>query len=38
MQDDRHFVPRGAIAFFVSLIVFYAAVWSLMMAILIGRR
>ncbi len=37
MQDDSTFVPRGAIAFFAAMIVFYAAFWFLMMAIMVGR-
>lgn len=36
MADDR-FVPRGAVAFFVAMIVFYAATWLLMMGIMISR-
>lgn len=39
MQDDgERFVPRGAIAFFISLVIFYIGFWSLIMAIMIGRR
>jgi hypothetical protein len=38
MQDDSRFVPRGAIAFFIAMMVLYAGIWSLMMAIMIGRR
>lgn len=37
MHDDNSFVPRGAIAFFASLILFYAAFWLLMMAIMVNR-
>jgi len=37
MQDDSTFVPRGAIAFFAAMIVFYAAFGFLMMAIMVGR-
>lgn len=37
MTDDRPFVPRGAVAFFVSLIVFYAAFWFLLFAIMVAR-
>jgi len=37
MQDDSTFFPRGAIAFFAAMIVFYAAFWFLMMAIMVGR-
>lgn len=38
MQDQRPFVPRGAIAFFVAMMLFYAGVWALMAAIMIGRH
>jgi hypothetical protein len=37
MQDDSTFFPRGAIAFFAAMIVFYAAFWFLMMGIMVGR-
>ncbi len=37
MQDENAFVPRGAVAFFGALIVFYAAIWILMMAIMVSR-
>jgi hypothetical protein len=38
MQDERPFIPRGAIAFFVFMMIFYAGVWAFMAAIMIGRR
>jgi hypothetical protein len=37
MQDDSSFVPRGAVAFFVSLIAFYAVFWLLMMLLMVSR-
>jgi hypothetical protein len=37
MQDETSFVPRGAVAFFAALILFYAAIWLMMMAILVSR-
>ncbi len=37
MQDESSFVPRGAVAFFASLIVFYAAFWLLMMVVMVSR-
>lgn len=36
-SDDSTFFPRGAVAFFAALIVLYAAIWFLIMAIMIGR-
>lgn len=37
MQDETQFVPRGAVAFFVSLIIFYGAFWLAMMALMVSR-
>jgi hypothetical protein len=37
MQDDSTFFPRGAVAFFAAMIVFYAAFWFLMMAVMVSR-
>ena len=37
MQHSEQFVPRGAIAFFVSLIVLYGAVWLLLAIIMVSR-
>jgi hypothetical protein len=37
MTDERPFVPRGAVAFFVSLIAFYTAFWFLLFALMVGR-
>jgi hypothetical protein len=36
-QQDR-FIPKGAIAFFATLVVFYAMLWLTMYAELLGRR
>jgi hypothetical protein len=38
MNDETPFVPRGAVAFFVAMIGFYAAVWALVAAIMAARR
>jgi len=35
--DIEPFVPTGAIAFFAALIVFYAAFWLAMYALLVQR-
>jgi len=37
MQEDERFIPRGAIAFFVAMIALYAAIWTLLMGIMIRR-
>ncbi len=37
MQDETKFVPRGAVAFFVAMIVFFAAFWLLMMFVMVSR-
>ena len=37
MKDDVTFFPRGAVAFFASLIGFYAAFWLLLMFVLVSR-
>jgi hypothetical protein len=37
MQDESQFFPRGAVAFFVGMMVFYAGVWLLIMAIMLAR-
>lgn len=37
MKDESSFFPRGAVAFFVSLIAFYAAFWLLLMFIMVSR-
>jgi hypothetical protein len=42
MADDRvereQFVPRGAIAFFAAMTVFFAAVWLALYALMIHRH
>jgi hypothetical protein len=35
--DEKPFFPRGAIAFFVGLIAFYALFWLAMMGLLVAR-
>ncbi len=35
--DDAAFFPRGAIAFFVAMVIFYAVFWFAMYALLAGR-
>lgn len=37
MQDESEFFPRGAVAFFVAMMVFYAGVWLLIMAVMLKR-
>jgi len=36
-SSDEEFVPRGAIAFFVALVGFYAVVWFAMYALMTAR-
>ena len=36
-MDEPRFVPKGAIAFFVSMMLFYVAVWGLIAAIMVSR-
>jgi len=38
MNDETLFVPRGAVAFFVAMMAFYAAVWALLAAVMVARR
>jgi len=41
MDLDRHekaFQPKGAVAFFVVMTVFYAALWFLFYFILVARK
>lgn len=39
MSDrESDFVPRGAIAFFVAMMAFYAIFWGALMALMIARR
>ena len=37
MQEQPLFFPRGAVAFFVAVIVFYAAFWLLIAGIMVSR-
>ena len=37
MKDESNFFPRGAVAFFASLIAFYTAFWLLMMFVMVSR-
>ncbi|MCX7930590.1 MAG: hypothetical protein N2663_07720 [Chlorobi bacterium] len=36
--SGERFVPKGAIAFFAALVVFYAMLWFAVYAELLGRR
>jgi hypothetical protein len=35
--EEAPFVPKGAVAFFAALIVFFAAVWLSLYALLVSR-
>lgn len=37
MPESEKFIPRGAIAFFVTMAVLYAGVWLLLLSIMIRR-
>ena len=37
MQDDTEFVPRGAVAFFAAMMLFYAGIWLLILFIMGAR-
>ncbi|HTO96707.1 MAG TPA: hypothetical protein VMK66_06650 [Myxococcales bacterium] len=37
-RTEPEFFPRGAIAFFAALLVFFAAVWLLLYALMIHRH
>jgi hypothetical protein len=38
MQDEETpFFPRGAVAFFAAMIVFYAALWVVIFSIMVSR-
>jgi len=37
MQEEPPFFPRGAVAFFAAMMVFYAAFFVLIMAIMVSR-
>jgi hypothetical protein len=36
--EEAEFFPKGAILFFAALLVFYAAVWLGLYALMVGRR
>ena len=36
-SSDESFVPRGALAFFVALVGFYAVVWFALYALMAAR-
>jgi hypothetical protein len=36
-NDETVFFPRGAVAFFVAMLVFYGAFWLLMMFLMVRR-
>jgi len=36
-KDEGEFFPRGAVAFFAAMLVFYAGFWLLLMAIMVRR-
>lgn len=37
-EQEREFFPRGAIAFFGVMIVFFSVVWLFFYALMIGRH
>jgi hypothetical protein len=37
-EQDRAFVPRGAIAFFAAMLVFFSLVWLFFYVLLIRRH
>jgi hypothetical protein len=37
MPEEPPFFPRGAVAFFAAMMVFYAAFWLFIMAIMVSR-
>lgn len=34
---DEHFFPKGAVAFFLSMLAFYAFVWLSIYAVMLAR-
>jgi hypothetical protein len=36
-EEEAPFFPRGAVAFFAAMIVFYAALWFVILAVMISR-
>jgi hypothetical protein len=37
MQEESSFFPRGAVAFFAAMVVFYALFWLAIAAVMVGR-
>jgi hypothetical protein len=37
-RPESAFQPKGAIAFFIAMMAFYAALWLVFYFILVGRR
>lgn len=37
MEHESDFVPRGAVAFFAAMMLFYAAIWLLLMFVMVSR-
>ena len=37
MDDETPFFPRGAVAFFIAMMLFYGAIWLLLMGIMVSR-
>jgi hypothetical protein len=37
LESEPAFFPRGAVAFFIAMMVFYAAFWLLIMTIMVKR-
>lgn len=38
IQEQDDFFPKGAVAFFAALILFFGAVWAALFALLLHRR
>jgi len=37
-ESEQKFVPRGAVAFFAAMVVFFAVVWALLFALMVHRH
>jgi hypothetical protein len=37
-EQDAEFFPKGAIAFFAAMLLFFGAVWGALYALLLHRR
>jgi hypothetical protein len=37
MDDETPFFPRGAVAFFAAMVLFYAGFWLLLMFVMVSR-